>query len=392
MKKRFFGPIILAFVLFVGAIAVPASWLTRFIPEKRVEESAAALNPNMFQGLYLQNKMFEDSKYMPIFGSSELSRLDEFHPSNYFQVNNQGFTPYLVGKGGDQSLIHAVNFAAHYQQLKGKKLVFIVSPQWFIKKGSDEQHFAPNFSSLQALDLAFNNQIDPAVKKNMMKRMLRFKVVQHDAVLSELYKGMVNGQSWKVKAVMPAAKAYYSLLEKKDLYYSMGETKGPERTISENLKGKSWSELKTAAAQLGERSSKSNPFYIDDASYKKIKKKVKRVKGINKGRTYAKSVEYHDFADMLDILKDAGAEPMFVVIPVNGKWYDYTGFPKKGRTDYYKKVTKQIKAKGFQVADLSGHEYDPYFMKDTIHIAWKGWVYVDKAMEQFYKTGKVTVH
>jgi hypothetical protein len=29
-----------------------------------------------------------------------------------------------------------------------------------------------------------------------------------------------------VKAVMPAAKAYYSLLEKKDLYYSMGETKG----------------------------------------------------------------------------------------------------------------------------------------------------------------------
>lgn len=79
MKKRFFGPIILAFVLFVGAIAVPASWLTRFIPEKRVEESAAALNPNMFQGLYLQNKMFEDSKYMPIFGSSELSRLDEFH-------------------------------------------------------------------------------------------------------------------------------------------------------------------------------------------------------------------------------------------------------------------------------------------------------------------------
>lgn len=260
MKKRFFGPIILAFVLFVGAIAVPASWLTRFIPEKRVEESAAALNPNMFQGLYLQNKMFEDSKYMPIFGSSELSRLDEFHPSNYFQVNNQGFTPYLVGKGGDQSLIHAVNFAAHYQQLKGKKLVFIVSPQWFIKKGSDEQHFAPNFSSLQALDLAFNNQIDPAVKKNMMKRMLRFKVVQHDAVLSELYKGMVNGQSWKVKAVMPAAKAYYSLLEKKDLYYSMGENKGPERTISENLKGKSWSELKTAAAQLGERSSKSNPF------------------------------------------------------------------------------------------------------------------------------------
>ncbi|MXV42431.1 D-alanyl-lipoteichoic acid biosynthesis protein DltD, partial [Bacillus subtilis] len=82
--------------------------------------------------------------------------------------------------------------------------------------------------------------------------------------------------------------------------------------------------------------------------------------------------------------------PMFVTIPVNGKWYDYTGFPKKGRTDYYKKVNKQIRAKGFQVADFSGHEYDPYFMKDTIHIGWKGWVYVDKAIDEFYRTGKVT--
>ncbi|MFB2351348.1 D-alanyl-lipoteichoic acid biosynthesis protein DltD, partial [Priestia megaterium] len=87
------------------------------------------------------------------------------------------------------------------------------------------------------------------------------------------------------------------------------------------------------------------------------------LKGKNKGKSYAVSPEYGDFEMMLDILKAAGAEPMFVTIPVNGKWYDYTGFPKKGRTDYYKKVNKQIRAKGFQVADFSGHEYDPYFMK-----------------------------
>ncbi|MDU0812401.1 D-alanyl-lipoteichoic acid biosynthesis protein DltD [Bacillus siamensis] len=391
MKKRFFGPIILAFVLFVGAIAVPASWLTRFIPEKRVEESAAALNPNMFQGLYLQNKMFEDSKYLPIFGSSELSRLDEFHPSNYFQVNNQGFTPYLVGKGGSQSLIHAINFAAHADQLKGKKMVFIVSPQWFQKKGSDEKHFAPNFSSIQALNLAFNDQIDPVIKKHMMKRMLHYKVVQNDTVLSELYKGITKGEKWKVNTVMPVAKAYYALLEKKDLYYSMEEPKGPKRKISEKLKEKNWTELEKAANQLGKRSS-SNQFDIDDSVYKVIKHQLPKLKNSKKGKSYKESLEYSDFGDMLNILKDAGAQPMFIVIPVNGKYYDYTGWPKKGRTDYYKKVTKQIKAKGFQVADLSGHEYDPYFMKDTIHIAWKGWVYVDKAMEQFYKTGKVTVH
>ncbi|MCY9111368.1 D-alanyl-lipoteichoic acid biosynthesis protein DltD [Bacillus atrophaeus] len=390
MKKRFFGPIILAFILFVGAVAVPASWLTRFIPDKRVEESATALNPNMFQGLYLQNKMLEEQKYLPIYGSSELSRLDKFHPSNYFQVNNQGFTPYLVGKGGSQSLIHAINFAAHADQLKGKKLVFIVSPQWFTKHGSDEQHFAPNYSALQGLDLAFNDTIDPAVKKQMMKRMLHYKAVTNDAVLSELYQAMLQGQTWKVNLLKPAAKSYYSLLQKKDLYYSMAESEGPKRHVSESVKDKPWSVLKQEADKMGEDHSRSNVFHIDDPSYRKLKHKVLKVKDRNKHRTYAKSPEFGDFELMLDILKDAGAEPMFVSIPVNGKWYDYTGFPKNGRTDYYKKVKKQIEAKGFQVADLSGHEYDPYFMKDTIHIGWKGWVYVDKAIEEFYKTGKVS--
>ncbi|ARW08806.1 D-alanyl-lipoteichoic acid biosynthesis protein DltD [Bacillus atrophaeus] len=390
MKKRFFGPIILAFILFVGAIAVPASWLTRFIPDKRVEESATALNPNMFQGLYLQNKMLEEQKYLPIYGSSELSRLDKFHPSNYFQVNNQGFTPYLIGKGGSQSLIHAINFAAHADQLKGKKLVFIVSPQWFTKHGSDEQHFAPNYSALQGLDLAFNDTIDPAVKKQMMKRMLHYKAVTNDAVLSELYQAMLEGQTWKVNLLKPAAKSYYSLLQKKDLYYSMAESEGPKRHVSESVKDKPWSVLKQEADKMGEDHSRSNVFHIDDPSYRKLKHKVPKFKDRNKHRTYAKSPEFGDFELMLDILKDAGAEPMFVSIPVNGKWYDYTGFPKNGRTDYYKKVKKQIEAKGFQVADLSGHEYDPYFMKDTIHIGWKGWVYVDKAIEEFYKTGKVS--
>jgi D-alanine transfer protein len=324
----------------------------------------------MFQGLYLQNKMLEEQKYLPIYGSSELSRLDKFHPSNYFQVNNQGFTPYLIGKGGSQSLIHAINFAAHADQLKGKKLVFIVSPQWFTKHGSDEQHFAPNYSALQGLDLAFNDTIDPAVKKQMMKRMLHYKAVTNDAVLSELYQAMLEGQTWKVNLLKPAAKSYYSLLQKKDLYYSMAESEGPKRHVSESVKDKPWSVLKQEADKMGEDHSRSNVFHIDDPSYRKLKHKVPKVKNKNKHRTYAKSPEFGDFELMLDILKDAGAEPMFVSIPVNGKWYDYTGFPKNGRTDYYKKVKKQIEAKGFQVADLSGHEYDPYFMKDTIHIGW----------------------
>ncbi|OPG94643.1 D-alanyl-lipoteichoic acid biosynthesis protein DltD, partial [Chryseobacterium mucoviscidosis] len=76
-----------------------------------------------------------------------------------------------------------------------------------------------------------------------------------------------------------------------------------------------------------------------------------------------------------------GAEPLFISVPVHGKFYDYTGFPKKGRTDFYKKIKKEIEQEGFQVADLTNHEYDPYFLKDTLHLGWKGWVYVDQEIE-----------
>ncbi|MCI4139281.1 D-alanyl-lipoteichoic acid biosynthesis protein DltD, partial [Bacillus vallismortis] len=104
-----------------GAIAVPTSRLSGIITDKLEKESATALNPSMFQGLYLQDQMLKDPEYLPIYGSTELTRLDEFHPSNYYQVNNEGFTPYHVGKGGSQSMIHSLNYDAQKDQLKGNK-------------------------------------------------------------------------------------------------------------------------------------------------------------------------------------------------------------------------------------------------------------------------------
>ena len=39
---------------------------------------------------------------------------------------------------------------------------------------------------------------------------------------------------------------------------------------------------------------------------------------------------------------------------------------------------------GYPVVDFSGHEYDKYFLKDTIHLGWKGWIYFDEAVQNFY--------
>jgi D-alanine transfer protein len=387
MKKYAFGPLLLAILLFLVFLFVPNSWIGSLITDKKVNASATALNPMMFQGKYLQERAVESNKYYPIYGSSELSRLDPFHPSNYFAVNKKGFTPYLVGRGGTQSLIQFLSISQNADKLRGKKIVFIVSPQWFHPRGIDEVHFSPNYSILQGYELAFNNSLNPDIKKRAMQRLLKFKEVKNDQLLSTLYRSQISSSKMeKLKAdiVRPVAYVYKDLLEKKDLYYSLYPSKQPARAIRPSLvKNKSWNQLKQIAAKYAKQKAGNNPYYIDNSIYKhSVKPVIKKYKNVNKHYTYVKSVEYSDLQLVLDMLKQAGAKPLFVSIPLNGFWYDYTGFPRKNRAAYYKKVKAQINREGFPVLDLSKHEFDRYFMKDTMHISYKGWVYIDKAMQE----------
>lgn len=123
--------------------------------------------------MILQQKMLADPKYLPMYGSSEFARMDAFHPSNYFKVKPEGFTPFLLGRGGTQDLVHVLNFASTMDQLKDKKMVFVLSPQWFVPQGIDETHFAPNFSKQQGYHFIFNNDLKPEMKKQNCKAFIK---------------------------------------------------------------------------------------------------------------------------------------------------------------------------------------------------------------------------
>ena len=62
--------------------------------------------------------------------------------------------------------------------LENRKMVFVLSPQWFVKEGLDELHFAPNFSSQQAYHFLFNDELQPEMKRQIAKRLLEFEIVQ----------------------------------------------------------------------------------------------------------------------------------------------------------------------------------------------------------------------
>lgn len=389
MRQPKFGPMLLAVVLFLGMLLIPLRFFTPLVGEQKVEDATTSLKKEMFQGIVLQQKMLKDQKYLPMYGSSEFSRLDVYHPSNYFKVNNQGFTPFLVGRGGTQSLTHVLSLSALMDNLENRKMVFVLSPQWFVKEGLDELHFAPNFSSQQAYHFLFNDELQPEMKRQIAKRLLEFEIVQKDKLLKNSLEGIVyNDTIHSVKSMIskPFAYLYRNILDRKDLMMSIFDIKPRKANVDPELKSLSWEKIRNHAENTGEMESDSNSFGIVNHYYNRnIKSKLDNLKGYRTHESYKESPEYKDFQLVLDILKQKKAKPLFISVPFNGPWYDYAGVPKERRDEYYNKIHAQIKKTGFPIVDFSNHEYDKYFLKDTIHIGWKGWVYFDEEIQKLYQ-------
>jgi D-alanine transfer protein len=100
-------------------------------------------NTEKNQGLILQSISAEKGDNMLLYGSSDLGTQDiPSHPSNFFKGKKDGFQVNLIGRGHSQSLTHAINFGALSGDLKGKKVVFFVSPPWFENQGLGPDEFS----------------------------------------------------------------------------------------------------------------------------------------------------------------------------------------------------------------------------------------------------------
>ncbi|MEB2280594.1 D-alanyl-lipoteichoic acid biosynthesis protein DltD [Lysinibacillus xylanilyticus] len=388
MIKKGFLSLLIAFALFAALLFFPNSWIKAWISDEDVEQAKTSMSPLVFQGMYFQERMLQEPNTMPLYGSSELNRFDPFHPYNYTRATNAPYTTFMVGRGGMQSITHFLNFAAQENNLKDKKIVFIISPQWFTKKGMNELHFSPNYSMLHAYDLAYNKDIDEDLRNRGMKRLLAFDTVNRDDLLRTIYEYKLSGGKEKPiigRLAMLAGHVQKALLEKKDLYYSLFPREGSKLKNNDKLVVNQTFEQQLQNAEKYGEKRVSNDLMIENKFYKRLKNSnLDRFKGFRKNEDYTSSPEYEDLQLVIDILKDAGAKPLFVSIPVNGHWYDYTEYPADRRDKYYAKMNQILTDNGVPFVDFSSHDYDPYFIMDTIHIAWKGWVYLDQELDKYW--------
>lgn len=385
MKKA--AAFLLATVLFIGTIAGCHVYM---------ERKAALQNPGV--ATWVNEEKYKshtaiaknlDEHVIPIFGSSEFDHLKNtpYHPTKLFAKTK--FRPMIIGTGYYQCLSHAITLASIGESMVNKKAVLILSPQWFRKEGVVDEAFASRFSEPHYLAMLNNEMLSPKTRQYIEERTCKLLKVDDPTLKRvEMYDRIQRGEGsfWD-----KAYKSFWgAFLEEKDRF-SIGarmKAAGLQRKSKESLKEESidFDTYRTNAVEECEKE-EQNPFYFDSKYYRKLKGILPGKKGSSKDAKngYGVSPEYEDLKSFLDVCKDMGIEPMLVLMPVNGYYYDYTEFPKEARQHYYQNIRDIAEEYGAKLADFSGDEYTPYFFCDRVHLGKKGWVDVNESIYKFYQ-------
>lgn len=349
-------------------------------------------------GRYLVQQSAARDDTVLIFGSSELRTTEiSTHPANFFAGKRAGFQVDIVGRGSCQSIIHALEIAASGDALRGKKVVLITSPQSYVPEGIAPDLFMANFSAQQYLELLRDDSLSDEVKTYLSRRVSEL-LAEYEATpgaaatdlsIRELAAHRAAPSLWstvKNAALTPYYALSRSFLEMKDQVTARKLlAAGTDVTGSGDPSAIDWAAEEAAAVAEGKAMSGNNDFWmLNDYYTTYIGSRLERQKDRDRDLSYTVSKEYDDLRVLFQICREKGIEPLFVHVPLHGPWSDYTGFTSDRREEYYRNVRDIVAEYGVQMLDLTGYEYDEYFMCDVMHIGWKGWLTFDKALIDYY--------
>ncbi|WP_159721280.1 D-alanyl-lipoteichoic acid biosynthesis protein DltD [Enterococcus sp. CSURQ0835] len=389
MKKKLFGifgPIVLAAVLLLLLFFSPIKINTN--NQTLIQKAASSMSGNVLRGNDIKAEAMESGKYVPFFGSSELSRISPFHPSVLAQKYDRDYTPFLMGAPGTQSLTQFMMMQSMGNGLKNKKAVFIISPQWFVKEGIKRDYFDAYYSPEQTFNWVVNLKKVTPSDQYLATRLLHYGIVRKDDRLERMLQAIQAG-NLPQKNDLRFSQLKLNMLNREDQLFStigmVSRQKQIDHATKELPAQYDLDELNDLAAQLGEKQTGGNEFAIQNNFYKRrIAPRLDQLRDSQKGWDYRYSPEFSDFQLALNQLAKEHTECLFIIPPVNGRWATYTGISQTMLDQFAKKIKYQLKSQGFNhVADFTNQADTNYFMADTIHMGWKGWLKADQKIAPF---------
>lgn len=397
-KKKLF----LSFLCVLLCAAVVLTGVTLYIRGTMPDyPDALGSDPNVTEkitGLYLMRQAAQEPDTLLIFGSSELKTTDICsHPANFFAGKRCGFQVDLIGRGSCQSLVHALAIAAGGDALNGKKVVLITSPQSYVEDGIAPDLFMANFSELQALAMLEDSTVSDEVKAYLSARIQTLiesyneengASMQRYSAAGLLTDAEADGNSLVSSLLLPyRALSYWALdckdrIEARTVMRDYADVAAPQDPAAID-----WAAEEEAALAQAAEMVTNNDFSMQDDYYSTyVGRKLDQQAGKDSGLSYDVSPEYDDLRCLLEICRQKQMEVLFVHVPMNGSWSDYTGFDAERRETYYANVRAIAEEyENVTLLDLTRYEYEPYFLCDTMHLGWKGWLEVDRAIIEFYR-------
>ena len=397
-KKRIFLSLLCVLLCAAVVLTGVTVWLHCTMPDY---PDSLGSDPNVTEkitGLYLLRQAAQEPDTLLIFGSSELKTTDICtHPANFFADKRCGFQVDLIGRGSCQSLVHALAIAAGGDALNGKKVVLITAPQSYVEDGIAPDLFMANFSELQVLAMLKDNAISDEVKTYLSSRIQTLidryneengtSLQQHTAA-GLLTKAKANGNGLLSSLLLPYRAISYWALDAKDRFEARAIMRGYSDVPAPQEPAEiDWAAEEEAALAQAADMVTNNDFYMQDDYYTTyVGRTLDQQAGKDSALSYDVSPEYDDLRCLLEICRQKQMEVLFVHVPMNGSWNDHTGFTAARRESYYQNVRSIVEEyDNVTLLDLTKYEYEPYFLCDTMHLGWKGWLEVDRAIIGFYR-------
>lgn len=390
MLKRLwmiFGPVLIAgLLIFLLIFFYPTSKSYNLSEEKRY---AAAISTQSFRERFQKVRALSDPslRFIPFFGSSEWIRFDSMHPAVLAEKYNRSYRPYFLGQAGAASLNQYFGMQQILPELENKQAVFVISPQWFTETEYEPAVFRRYFNTDQ-LGAFLENQSGDVSSRYAASRLMK---KYPNVVLGDIVKKITEGEQLsEIDQTLIDTLAQFN--QKQSFLFGQLSVNDGEKyrdRVEKYLKDLpdkfSYDELREIAVKDAEANTTNNDMGMENRFYDtQVKKDLKKWKDYQKNYNFLKSSEYNDLQLVLNQFANSKVNVLFVIQPVNKKWMDYTGLNQDMYQHAVEKIRYQLESQGFtNIADFSKNGAEPYFVKDTIHIGWLGWLAFDKAVDPF---------
>jgi D-alanine transfer protein len=383
------------------ALAVTAGYRTARRAERRLMHAVTtAPVSDLAQRRALQLEACRRHDLLLVYGSSEVVIEDPRHVSILLRDYPTGFAPVAIGQKAGRCVLHVQHLAALGRALRGKKVVVSLTATNFFEGNSmPADPYAGNFSRVSANELAFSTDLSAGVKQALARRMLGYpKTLEDDPLLAFALRQLAD-DSLKARALyyaaLPLGRLQVRLLRLQDHWGALGCLHDPNLPPDPRAAAPgprppgNWLALAARAEREYRGRSDNNPFGFDNDLWR-IRfpfgphANPPGVRDANVRQSLAQAPEWDDLDTLLRVLHELGADPLLLVTPVKGTFFDRIGISADARRVCYDRLRALAREHGVPLVDFDDHDQDRAFLVDNSHLSSKGWVYYTYAMDAFF--------